>query len=352
MNLSYGSDEELRSRIFTIKDPEALPDLLTQIPADRGMPIIEYAYDLTPGKAQKRKRERVYCAHCGSRTHYRGYVVKWSDTERCLVGIICGANHYGADFNATELEFRNQRNRKAQLQRYDAILSLLPYAISAVKDILSYPSIQQFERLVFDMQRQAPDAWHSLASVGTKGGLYVEELVRDIEAEARLSDEELERRKAESNERIYKNIQKSVGILIGGAFFTTPSDQVGYSLRTSHKKMHDAYDYLTCTKTDQITKEKLKRTLDSIVDIVEEVAAYDARMAGAKAFFSSKNLAIVADWLNLNSNSKGTFKRVGKKLKFYSRFTSGEVTFSIPDGFVVPKEFEELRKFRAEVSKF
>lgn len=273
MNLSYGSDEELRSRIFTIKEPEALPDLLPRIPTDRGMPSIEYAYDVTPAKSsRKKKRPRVYCAHCHFETHYKGYVVKWSDGKRCLVGVDCGAKHYGADFHATVHTFKEERNRLAQLHRYDAVMSLLPDAASAIQRIANHPSIHGLERLVFTMQRRIPDIWQSLAAVAERGDLFVEELVRNIQAEERLSEEEAERRKGTSEEHIYTKVRKSLGSMLGTGFFTIPDDQIRHKLRSSEKYFDQQIIELQRLQTDSHNKANLKKKLDSIIQKVEEAA--------------------------------------------------------------------------------
>lgn len=353
MSMACDSDEELRSRVFTIKEPESLPDILTKIPADRGLPTIEYAYDVTPAKGgRKKKRSKVYCAHCHFETHYKGYVVKWPDGKRCLVGVICGAKHYGADFHTTVHRFKEERNRQVQLQRYDAVMSLLPDVISAIGRIAGHPSINGFERLVFTMQRGVPDAWQSLAAVAERGDLFVEELIRDIQAEERLSEEESERRKGTPDQYIYTKVRKSIGTMLGSEFFSTPSDQVRHALRSSQKYLEQQLIELSVLITDNYHKSTLKKRLDDVIKVAEEAAMLEDRMVGAKSFFVPKNLKNVAGWLNQNAGSKGKFSSRSSVLSYYPMFSKGKITISLPSQFDIPDDFKKLRDFRSEIAKY
>lgn len=104
------SDEALLLAELSTDDPEALPDLVAEVPDGDEEPYVEYKYDL-----RKTGREEFKCVH-GHHRHLAGYVMRKGD-KRFLVGWICGNTIYGEDFERYTADFNAAVNRQDALRR-------------------------------------------------------------------------------------------------------------------------------------------------------------------------------------------------------------------------------------------
>lgn len=118
------SDEQLVTIVWSIAEPQKLPNLRTAIPSDLGEFQIENEYQLSPGE------EPVRCGHCPGHTgHWHGYVLLDQKGHRCLLGSRCGPKAYGADYRAASKARHDAERRAEQLHRWAALKAELPSKI-------------------------------------------------------------------------------------------------------------------------------------------------------------------------------------------------------------------------------
>lgn len=352
------NDQSLRARTFTVKEPEKLENLLKTIPPEAGLPVIEYAYDVTPAKGKP--RSLVYCAHCHHPTHFRGYVVKWGNGCRCLVGKDCGARNYGADFHLIEKAFREERRRNVHLLRLDALIYSLPSVLRAISEIASAPALADFDTVRERMQSEAPTMWSALEAAAETGELVVEELVRDIRAEERRAarrpdvefdknGKEVKAKDAKDDQPIYVKVERVIGRM-GGVDFFFGRRLLLPIFRAEHERLKEVLIGLRRLDTDRMKTSKLKNLVDDTVESVEDLYEYSYQVNALPEFFSQKNLLVVAGWLNQLRGFRGHVEVRGLALHFTPPMRDVPRVFKAPPAFNMSNSFAPLQGFRSKVS--
>lgn len=351
---TLSSDHTLRTRKFDISDPEVLPNLVQQLPDTSGMPEIEYQYDVKPAK--NKRREKIHCAHCHGRRHWKGYVVVWPDGCRCLIGKDCGKRHYGIDFQLVETEFGEKRSRKIYLLRYDALMSNLPKLLPVIEELSRRGALFEIDRVRFEISKYGRDIFPVLAAVGDDGTLRVEERVRDIRAEERrsgpepefdASGKEVRRGDQIDQEPIFKSVTRHIGIMKGSKLFWNRSEgELNHKFRHRCAALKQAFDELRRIETESISTRRLKALLEEPLRIIEDAADYGDVAAAAVEFFSPGNLRIVADYLNGTIEAQGRVLVKGRRLVFRPAFSDREHVFGLPAQYRVDPGFAALRDFR------
>jgi hypothetical protein len=199
------SDSELLARNFNVDDPEQLDHLLSSIPANDEVPSVEFQYH-TPGG----RSAFVYCAHCNERTHNHGFVMKYQNGNRILVGRDCGKKLYGLNFNTAYNDFKAAQNRAFELKRKMALLNLEVDFCAALNDLLNNPAVRQYEGVRRDFLKVFAGLTRDLQNSASRenGQLNRLEKVRDREAEE-TREEDAERQIQEAS-KFGKSKRKSL----------------------------------------------------------------------------------------------------------------------------------------------
>src|SRR3569832_713745 len=114
------SDADLLARDTRSLDPESLQGLLDRAPPPGDeMPEIESDYDTRETTGRK-----VRCAHCRATAanHNVGYVMRFSDGRRMLIGNVCATEHYGVQFTSRRGEFERAVKRAELLKRRQGVV--------------------------------------------------------------------------------------------------------------------------------------------------------------------------------------------------------------------------------------
>jgi hypothetical protein len=103
-------DDDLLATALTTDDPEALEDLVREVPPGDEEPFVEYAYDLSGSD-----HPRLHCVH-ENHAHLKGFVMN-KGGKRFLVGWVCGEKLYGENFNQYHADFDAAVTRQDSLKR-------------------------------------------------------------------------------------------------------------------------------------------------------------------------------------------------------------------------------------------
>lgn len=319
------SDQDLRHRVFTISNPEELPDLVPNIPQSDIVPEIEYAYDVTPRKNGSR-RELVFCAHCGYPTHFRGYVVKYGAC-RCLIGKDCGSKLYGADFHSQERGFSEERRRQLNLVRLDQAIKAFPNLLRSLAEIVIDPSTEIFDQTRSVFRTKLPNLWSRLSAFSDGlSDLTVMEEVRDYAAEQRRDErsgaDENSDTQDEQSEPIYTFMSRSIGPLHGAAFCQHDLRSAVTTFREAHERLKNEFYRLQRIDTNTLSTRQISNLINSTDADVTKLLKYERPMSVVTSFFGPENLGRIAEWANQSPVVQGQYEARGPSLWLVSSGSS------------------------------
>jgi hypothetical protein len=199
------ADEALLKRTFRVADPRVLKGLSPKVPEGLGEPVVEFEYDARPLDKGQYDRPDVWCAHCKHETHWRGFVMRYEEGVRILVGKNCGEKIYGLTFHEYHATFNHQKNRQAQLQDLTTILPKLGNLATLLRRLVVDPRYKSFGTLQEVFHSQVSELVGAIRQSvrGDSNWLRVYEDVRDFEAEERRS------KRIEAAKREYARIVKT-----------------------------------------------------------------------------------------------------------------------------------------------
>lgn len=176
------SDSEILKTTFRHADPEALPHLLAALRVGDEVPELEFEYD-TRGTGVG----MVRCRHCKKHAanHNVGFVLRYQDGSRILVGKNCGEKEYGQAFTYRANHFRSAMKRSELLRRKLGLVAIRKELVAVLDEIKAYEGW-----LIYRESKQS--FWHGMhhmldlvTSILKRDGLLaVESTHRDTDAEA------------------------------------------------------------------------------------------------------------------------------------------------------------------------
>ena len=366
--MSQPSDVALRDRVFSVEDPEDLPEILDHLPITDELPEIEFAYDLIrPGT---KENKMVRCVHCKkeARNHSRGYVMKTTDTgKRFLIGRNCGAKHYGAQFGLVDRQFHDQRRRRRQLLRLDKSKALLPNLLRNLKKISESPALKIFE----DTQVSFLDLFSELArylALAHSGELIIPIKVRDYKAEEKDADRlkpvydewekltttEKKKRRKEGREppklqERFKTLPQQVGNFRGQAFIRQKSS-LSVIISDAHSRIQDNFQEIEHLITDRKSTTELRNLLNRLTSEINRVLEVFDLMASMQRFLSRENLESIVSWADRHPEIQGQYKVKSGTLTFDNAdWLSEPLTLILPENFTIPSR-EEFDDFLYQLS--
>jgi hypothetical protein len=179
------SDERLIDLDLVIDNPESLPGLARQVPANFADAHVEYKYDL---RGQEMLNEFT-CVH-GSHQHKAGFAMN-VEGLRFMVGWQCAKSIYGEDFDQYTADFDAMKTRQDALRRVREIRDgLLPF-VQWVETLSKSDICKQFSKIRGQLDHQMSWVYDNLPALAqldvrvTKAELpiYICDPKTDIRAE-------------------------------------------------------------------------------------------------------------------------------------------------------------------------
>lgn len=385
------SDEELLRISFTTDDPEHLYGLVEDVPAARGRPFVEFAYDFRGSK-----RSNIRCAHCRYPNHLAGFVIKTGDGTRFLCGNTCGAKIYGADFEGLHRDFTYARDRAADLRRVANLRNALPAFVEYLGQLRSNPAFGLYMDVRQQFAKEMPRLQGALRlAIDRSGGaLNVDEKVRDFAAEERdedryeremeswrnettVTERKKQRQTGGSPEKprkpIFKTITKPIGVVPPLTMFSVDSSpkqflndiaaQFDALARDPVKEMSadqraDLFSYRgkhddkggqwrTLVGFGDLTNRGMAKLLKQVSTLLDRLEQQIDCLAELPRFFHPSTLSTVATWATANKLA-GSYEAGSGSLKFHPNL--GEVTeIRLPQPYDVPSR-AGIEKLRAAIN--
>lgn len=306
------TDDQLLGVAFSADDPTALDNVVLELPPREEIPTVEFAYDTKDSTGRK-----VRCVHCRYDNHNRGFVLRFKNGRRILVGKDCGKKIYGANFDLTERDFNAARERAGYIRRQRAIRAATPGFVQAMASLLAHPSLMDFRNLRRNFNRCLPELARLTADACCRSGgtMMVEEQVRDLEAEARREEQmdihadrlakmtTTARKRAIDNgsilrsgkklKPIYRTIPKPVGQIEGAAFFVTTEDPPDEALKVLAPAM---VGVLTKLDAERLTNSQYRSVFLEIARKLDDIEHEIERLEAPLAAFEFGNLSRLAEW--------------------------------------------------------
>jgi hypothetical protein len=311
------TDEQLLEISFRTDDPAMLAGVVHELPATDETPFVEFAYNTKTGSGHK-----VRCIHCRYDNHNRGFVLRFKNAARILVGKDCGKKLYGADFDVIEKDFDAAKDRAYYLRCKRSTLAAAPSFRAALSSLGRHPALAQFQDAKHSFNRAMPGLALDLAKAVLQDGgdLYLDEKVRDLDAEARREEQQdilaqhigtmtktairkaredgLLRHEGKRPRPIFKRVPKRIGSIRGLAFFRVdqepPRDRIGQlSARAIH--ILEALPASTMTTAQlRVVFRDLGQIVDALIDEID-------RLAELPDAFDAGNLSRIATWATARS---------------------------------------------------
>jgi hypothetical protein len=293
-------DRQLLELEFVHENPEKLEGLLELIPDTDEVPEIEFSYDTTLGSG-----ERVRCRHCKktATNHNRGFVLKYLDGSRVLVGKDCGAKQFGERFAFKQNQFAAARKRADLLRRKAHIIDNRVSALGVIEAIEGYGGWREYGLAKRSYRNGLWFAVADLADAVTRknGRLYRKEEVRDHAAEDRRA------RAGKGGAPILAQVDIELGVLAGGSFFEARLIDGGPEKAVTSLTQRLKPTIFTIDDDESNHELELKfKGIDNILDsLVDQVSL----VSDAWAAMSEANLDLLVGWLT--ANHAGSFRRHG-----------------------------------------
>ncbi|MCX8252688.1 hypothetical protein RHAL1_P00017 (plasmid) [Beijerinckiaceae bacterium RH AL1] len=285
------SSAELLGRVFVIRDPLALENLVYEPPPTDLWLTYEGRYDVD---------EAVTCAF--GHPHKKGYAFRDERGRRYLVGNSCGAKHLGmGSWKAFAKERELLEERASYLRTLRDLHDMFARNRDWIADFGNDPAVSAFDEARAVNQGRHPTLTQAVRSASANGGrlsIIVEE--RDFAAEERLREREA-RKAAETGlpapttwPELTRQVLRDAGVLRGRSVFAA-----GPPLRPELAQLTrsvDAFlksDILT-TKRDLVATSRNARTFVSRLQ-----AAIDATL-DHRSFFEPANMDLFTRWAEEN----------------------------------------------------
>lgn len=149
------SDSYLLSVELTTDDPEQLDNLTSTLPQGPEEPFVEFGYDL-----RGLERERIRCTHC-HQPHLAGVVVN-KGGKRFLVGHICGAHIYGANFAIIKRDYEEAVLRQDVLRRAENVRTVIDPFLQWIQQVSESGIFQLNEDFRYQFRKRLPWLWDTL----------------------------------------------------------------------------------------------------------------------------------------------------------------------------------------------
>ncbi len=316
------SDDQLLTTAFRTDDPARLPGIVQILPNTSDMPVVEFAYNTAGAGIGK-----VRCIHCKYDNHNRGFVLKFDNGTRMLVGKDCGKKIYGADFDAIEKDFNAARDRADFLKMRLALIAHSSTLKTALANLASHPSIAMFAEARRDFNRAMAGVAASLASAAMtqSGALFVEDRVRDFEAEVKREEKQellqaqidkfskTEIKKLRSTgalpsgarklRPIYKQVSRQIGTLAGLRFFEL-REMPAPTIESLNKRV---WSSLSALETQRMSNVQLGRFFREFHGMIDDILAVIDRLAAPLDAFEQRNLDLIAQWASSTSGTGEKF---------------------------------------------
>lgn len=289
---------------LVVEDPDTLEHLLDRVPDGKEMPQFEATYDtkLTTGR-------RVRCRACKKKAHNhsKGFVLRYGDGSRILVGGDCGRRRFGQkDWVMGERALLQRIELAQYLGRKKATLRAAPAFRDWLERLTSEPALTQYvnlrDYLRTNMRELLGLLSHELSATQGRELRYPAR-VRDRTAEdAELNAHEERRQRAERDGRtapppmkrptIYKTEMRHLGVLSGAEFFMESVPRPYVEIEKAVKRLIPALGELEgLTTTNQ-----LKAFYKSLNDYLVEIEIQLGRVSTLPTSLSLQNFALIARW--------------------------------------------------------
>lgn len=319
------TDAELTSLRFDADNPEELPNLLDSVPVTTEVPEIEFAYDTTGTNVGM-----VRCRHCKktATNHNRGFVARYANGSRILLGKNCGEKQFGVAFRFRQERFRVAQKRANLLLQRAQFVANRRKLIDLVEHLESEPIWDAFAtaRRSFSHGLSFLVGGLVQAAVRDEGRLYVTEQVRDHEAEARQNSEKRPYRP------VFKSVTREYGRLRGVRFFY-PGEYPHKVIESLAQRLKSA---LYTIEAVEATRD-LELSIRGIRELIDKLNGECDRAADLERALSVENLEMLSGWLK--ALGRGSY-RVAEG-RFY-RYDAARQVVSVMShsGIRLPAEME------------
>ena len=342
------TDQQLLEKNFETIDPTELIGIVEELPKDQGLPILEFPYDtkLTTGL-------KVRCIHCKYENYYKGFVFRYENGDRTLVGIDCGEKIYGAHFNQQEYEFNRAKERVEVLKRRTRVQGSWGVFGMEIQNLVDNQGVEIFRltrsaflKAVPELAKRALKACHK-----SNGEMYIEERIPDLFAEMKR-DERLEatgqrldsmtktqrgqyRKEMASPQPIFKLVPKLLGRIEGQLFFRTDVPWPHEELN----KLREFSNVLMLRLSVESKTSRLRQLLDDLDRTIDDIVTQIKVLDSLHDAFGPANLSRLAEWANKTTDMEGSYEAVGSKLtwappKWSTKRESRSIEF--PSGYSTP----------------
>ena len=164
-------DREIIDRAFSIEEPTQLHGLVERPPQTDQIPTIEYAYSVRPPGGRKMGHApSMKCVFSHSPLHWKGFVIRWKNGDRALLGSTCGSIHFGFSYTEIKKTFDDSRSRQADLIRLVAVRSLLPEVLTELRASLVGNEVRSYDTHRSDFMSAFPELHQALGEFARLGG--------------------------------------------------------------------------------------------------------------------------------------------------------------------------------------
>ena len=286
-----------------------------------------------------------------------------------LVGKDCGKKIYGADFSAIEKDFDTARDRADLLHQRRAALDAAPAFLAALEALRSHPAVSEFSELRRSFIKSMTGLSNLLANAIARGGgaLFIEERVRDFEAEGRR-EEEQERKQAtlatmtktqakklrrdgdmpgsvRKQKPIYKLIPRQIGTISGQPFFRL-LEPPATVLEALDKRARSA---LVTLQSQAMTTAQLRSFFRALNEVIDSLLAAIDRLASPRDAFEAGNLKVIAQWASSSFKNGERFEAGIGMMSRYDRDMHLLATCRCPPRFTVPSR-SHIEAFRSALN--
>lgn len=356
-------------RIFTVDDPRTLDGVLSIVPGEAPVPEMEFSYDISPPKGSIRDESTMAtCVHCRHPNHWHGFVMRFPDGSRILVGKDCGFKLYGAEFNEKHRSFKSARATSLRLSRIRTIDAQVDKSLGELWALAQAPALIAVLTVRKQLRDRMPALARALGAVATSGGMLSYEVQVD-DVIGQLRDESLEedpdQKKAETDGEKKKprtrTETRNHGSLKGAMLFRTEQSPASV-IEEQQAKLRAFWrpDRKSGTPTP-LEKAEIKTLSETkagtlvadtrrAVEVAEEMIGLGHALA---AFFERDNLVRIVRWTRDRPDLRGRYALTTQGgIAWENEDTGTKVAVVRPKDLLVPPSPGLERLKRALVSGY
>lgn len=290
------SRDTLLQTEFTTSDPESLDGVSETVP-DLGVPEVEFRYNMSG------RGEMVRCVYCKYPNHFDGFVVKYSDGTRNLVGRDCAVSHHGVDLERHLNEFESNIERQGYARRTEHLKKTAALVRKAFENLKKHPAISEHDRVLAGFRYDLGDLSKACAAAAwSDRPLVVEHIVRDEEGERRRKkqlgwrfQQVRDEAKAKGETwQLFKTERHDFGVLAGIPFFRN-GVPISKRLREIEGKLMEGIRALL---QDDLKTRQMQAAFRRLADVRQEIEKEFDRMEALEDAFSADSLSRIASWAN------------------------------------------------------